>query len=130
MRDYLAIEQARFPRRLRVELPGEVLADITMPGLILQPLVENAVKYGIGPRTEGGTVSIEVNRNGGTTRVSVRNPANGQVNLDESSLFRRGHALENVRARLRLFTGNPEPLQFRREGDYVECSFCLETVIP
>jgi hypothetical protein len=130
VRDYLSIEQARFPRRLRVELPENGMPDIPVPGLILQPLVENAVKYGIGPRIEGGTVSIEVNRNGGTTRVSVRNPVTGQIDLGESALFRRGHALENVRARLRLFTGKPEPLQFRREGDFVECSFCLETVTP
>ena len=126
VRDYLAIEQARFPRRLRVELPENGMSDITVPGLILQPLVENAVKYGIGPRIDGGTVSVAVNRVGGTTRVSVRNPANGQTDLDESTLFRPGHAHDNVRARLRLFTGNPEPLQFRREGDYVECSFSLE----
>ncbi len=127
VRDYLAIEQARFRRRLRVELPEEGLEDISVPGLILQPLVENAVKYGIAQRLDGGTVSIAVNRAGATARVSVRNTANGHGDFAEATLFRPGHALENVRARLRLFTGNPEPLTFRTDGEFVECSFSLQT---
>jgi sensor histidine kinase YesM len=127
VRDYLAIEQARFQRRLRVELPDVDLAGIRVPGLILQPLVENAVKYGIAEHMEGGTVSIRVDRDGPAARVSVRNTANGQKDLPETSLFRPGHALENVRARLRLFTGNANPLQFRVDADWVECSFDLKT---
>jgi hypothetical protein len=127
VRDYLTVEQARFQKRLRVELPEDGLADITVPGLILQPLVENAVKHGVGRRLDGGTVSVRVNREGGTARISVRNTANGQSDFTEATLFRPGHALENVRARLRLFTGNPEPLTFHEDDDCVECSFCLET---
>jgi signal transduction histidine kinase len=126
VRDYLAIEQARFQRRLRVELPGSGLTDIPVPGLVLQPLVENAVKYGIAERLDGGTVSVNVERNGRTARISVRNTASGHAALAEADLFRPGHALENVRARLRLFTGNPNPLRFRSDENWVEFSFDLE----
>jgi sensor histidine kinase YesM len=130
VRDYLAIEQARFRRRLRVELPDGGMGDIRVPGLILQPLVENAVKYGISERMDGGTVSIRVHRNGPSARVSVRNTASqpivGHNELVEENLFRPGHALENVRARLRLFTGRANPLEFRSDADWVEFSFDLE----
>jgi Histidine kinase len=126
VRDYLAIEQARFQRRLRVELPASGLTDIPVPGLVLQPLVENAVKYGIAERLDGGTVSVNVERNGRTARISVRNTASGRTGLAEEDLFRPGHALENVRARLRLFTGDPNPLRFRSDENWVEFSFDLE----
>jgi sensor histidine kinase YesM len=126
VRDYLAIEQARFQRRLRVELPPGGLTDIAVPGLVLQPLVENAVKHGIAERLDGGTVSINVERNGRTARISVRNTSNGRGDFAEANLFRPGHALENVRARLRLFTGNPNPLRFRSDENWVEFSFDLE----
>ncbi len=92
----------------------------------MQPLVENAVKYGIAERLDGGTVSVNVERSGRTARVSVRNTASGRATLAESDLFRAGHALENVRARLRLFTGNPNPLRFRSDENWVEFSFDLE----
>lgn len=127
VRDYLAIEQARFQRRLRVELPENGLPDIDVPGLVLQPLVENAVKYGVAQRLDGGTVAIRVDRNGRGVRISVRNTAGGDGNFAEANLFRPGHALHNVRARLRLFTGKANPLEFHRDAEWVECSFNLET---
>ena len=127
VRDYLAIEQARFRRRLEVELPEDGLNDIRVPGLVLQPLVENAVKYGIAQRLDGGTVSVRVERSGVSARISVRNSANPDNAFAGDNLFRPGHALENVRARLRLFTGEAEPLVFHTGGDWVECSFSLRT---
>src|SRR5439155_15112790 len=56
---YLAIEQTRFEERLRIEreMPEE-LGDLLVPPLILQPIVENAVKHGISPLRRGGTISI------------------------------------------------------------------------
>jgi LytS/YehU family sensor histidine kinase len=125
VRDYLAIEQARFRRRLSVELPEGLLSDIRVPGLVLQPLVENAVKYGIAQRLDGGTVSVRVERKGPSARISVRNSSNPDNAFAHANLFRPGHALENVRARLRLFTGVAEPLIFSTGDDWVECSFSL-----
>ena len=64
-RRYLALEARRFSDRLRVEVdvaaPGAAL-DVAVPPMILQPLVENAVRHGIGPSESGGTVRLHVQR--------------------------------------------------------------------
>jgi sensor histidine kinase YesM len=119
VRDYLSIEQARFRKRLHVELPEGPLPNIRVPGLVLQPLVENAVKYGIAPRIEGGTVSVRIVG----SRVFVRNTPGEEDRLEPANLFRSGHALDNVRARLRLFTGRADPLQVSSSSGWTEFSF-------
>ncbi len=97
-RRYLAIEQVRFGDRLQVEWSLDPAADGAMlPPLLLQPLVENAVKHGVEPSDVGGQVKVSTQRRGGVVVVKVTNtvpPGEG----------RRGNgvALENVRARLRL----------------------------
>ena len=123
VRDYLSIEHARFRKRLRVELPEGLLPDVRIPGLVLQPLVENAIKHGIAPLVDGGSVSVHVAPSEAGFRVSVRNTADEHALPDLAAMFRPGHALENVRARLRLFTGIAEPLHVMRGKDWVEFSF-------
>jgi len=59
IRSYVKIEQARFKERIRVEFDiAENLHDVRIPPLLIQPLVENAIRHGIGNRLEGGTVNI------------------------------------------------------------------------
>jgi LytS/YehU family sensor histidine kinase len=59
VRSYLEIERARFEERLQVSIDVDPVAcDVLIPTLLLQPLVENAVKHGIAPRGEGGDVRI------------------------------------------------------------------------
>jgi LytS/YehU family sensor histidine kinase len=123
VRDYLSIEQSRFRKRLHVELPEGPLPDLRVPGLVLQPLVENAVKHGIARRIEGGTVSILIVKEGSGTRVSVRNTADDHEFAAGPNLYRAGHALENVRARLRLFTGRQDPLRIAQNTEWTEFSF-------
>jgi hypothetical protein len=127
VRDYLSIERARFRKRLRVELPEGELPDVRIPGLVLQPLVENAIKHGIAPLIEGGSVRVRVEGpmegRGERFRVSVRNTADEHALPNGSAMFRPGHALDNVRARLRIFTGEEEPLRVHRGTDWVEFSF-------
>ncbi|MDP9169774.1 MAG: histidine kinase, partial [Acidobacteriota bacterium] len=127
VRDYLDIEQARFPTRLRVELPRGPLPAVQVPGLVLQPLVENAVKHGIARLIDGGVVAIRVTMrvttSGSTARISVSNTADEHGSFETVSLYRPGHALENVRARLRLFTGQSDPLQISNQGGWTEFSF-------
>ena len=123
VRDYLSIERARFRKRLRVDLPEGVLPDVRIPGLVLQPLVENAIKHGIAPLIDGGSVSVCVVRSTVGFRVSVRNTADEHELPELAAMFRPGHALDNVRARLRLFTGEAEPLSVDRGADWVEFSF-------
>ncbi|HVV47088.1 MAG TPA: histidine kinase, partial [Bryobacteraceae bacterium] len=123
VRDYLSIERARFRKRLRIELPEGELPAVRIPGLVLQPLVENAIKHGIAPLIDGGSVRVRVEGSGERFRVSVRNTADEHALPDGAAMFRPGHALDNVRARLRIFTGEEEPLRVHRGTDWVEFSF-------
>src|SRR5205823_2987934 len=73
-RVYLAIEQLRFGSRLRVELPDIRRAEgIVLPPLILQPLIENAVKHGIAPRICGGAVCVRLDRDESAFSLTVEN---------------------------------------------------------
>jgi sensor histidine kinase YesM len=99
IRHFLAIEQVRFGERLRVEEEiGEGAADCLVPPMIIQPLVENAVKHGICNMPEGGTIRITARRAGSILQIGVANP----VDEDMSSLRSDGHGigLSNVRQRL------------------------------
>lgn len=96
-RHYLAIEQVRFGARLEVrECVTDEARRCLVPPLLIQPLIENAVKHGVADRTEGGTVEIEAHTRDGRLHVSVANPR------DPEAPSRRGQGLglDNVRRRL------------------------------
>jgi two-component system sensor histidine kinase LytS len=95
---YLTIEQARFGDRLRVLRSVEPAAlAIRVPGLILQPLVENAVGHGIAPLAHGGTVRIAARVERGDLVVEVSDDGTG---LPPGDPVLEGHGLDNVRQRL------------------------------
>ncbi len=94
---YLAVEQVRFGARLNIEKLIEPAADpCLVPPLLIQPLIENAVKHGVADRIEGGTVRIEARVKNGALEITVENPR------DPDAPPRRGQGmgLENVRQRL------------------------------
>lgn len=98
--DYLSIEQARFGERLAVRWEIEPAArDVPVPGLVLQPLVENAVGHGVAPSEAGGTVRILARKVGSELEVRVEDDGNG-LRLSPHDVFREGHGLANVRQRL------------------------------
>ena len=104
--DYLSIEKVRFgDERFNVikELDESTL-DIQVPSLLLQPLVENAVKHGIACRTEGGRVTIRSAPVSGGTEIIISNdgPETGTLEID--SLFSRGVGLRNVAERLDIYS--------------------------
>lgn len=69
---YLALEKERFTHRLEVEIiVEETIADILIPPMLLQPLVENAIKHGIGPSRNGGKVQVECREQNGFVTVQV-----------------------------------------------------------
>jgi LytS/YehU family sensor histidine kinase len=128
--NYLDVERARFQERLKLDLPRpEGADDIRLPGLTLQPLIENAVRYGIARRVEGGWVKVAVKRNGDYCRISVRNqfdPSEGEPDLRPEKLFREGHALSNVRQRLGLMYGDRASVEIARaESDWVEATLTI-----
>lgn len=105
VRGYLAVESARFGDRLRVAWDVETPARGAMvPGLILQPLVENAVGHGIGPVPGGGTVRISARADDGRLIVEVLDDGSGLA-AEPESLIREDHALGNVRRRLTTLYG-------------------------
>ena len=71
---YLDIEKARFPDRLRVEtdVPADLL-DVRMPALLLQPIIENAIKYGVARARQAVTLSIRARQEDGRLTVTVEN---------------------------------------------------------
>ncbi len=109
-RSYLAIEQVRFPNRLSVEVSVDPRADQALvPHLVLQPLVENAVRHGIGPKAGPGTVRIEAGLDGDAVRLSVLDDGVGP-SADARSRG-AGVGLANVRARLSRLYGDRASLE-------------------
>ncbi len=110
---YLGIEQVRFGDRLRVERAVDPDAAICqVPPLLLQPLVENAIKHGIQDCLEGGAIRIEARREGGMLRVVVENP----VDADAPQRRGEGVGLANVRRRLEMFGARDAQLVSARRG--------------
>jgi len=101
---YLAVEQARFPDRLQVAIRAEdALLDAYVPSLVLQPLVENAIKHGIARRASAGRLAITAERLNGTLTLSVIDDGPGP---DECAGHgASGVGLRNVRARLEHLYG-------------------------
>jgi signal transduction histidine kinase len=110
---YLLIEQIRFGARLRVEKQVEAAAlDAVVPILILQPLVENAVKHGIETQIAPGLIRIEVEHAGGTLRLEVSDNGRGLADAGEGS-FKEGVGLSNTRSRLKELYGGRASLTLR-----------------
>lgn len=113
LRCYLAIEQRRFGERLQIE--QAVAPDILnalVPSLILQPIVENAIRHGVESRADFGKIAIYAGREGGKINLSVSD--NGKKPVDVSALETKskpsGIGLANTRARLQALYGKDQSL--------------------
>jgi two-component system sensor histidine kinase AlgZ len=119
---YLDIEKARLGDRLRVDMrAGPDVLDAILPYLLLQPLVENAIRHGIAPRGTVGTLAIHIVRDDDRLRVTVDNdipfPTDSQAT---------GVGLANVRARLdALYPG-----AYRFEAGLVEATWHVAIKLP
>jgi Putative regulator of cell autolysis len=105
LKKYLEIEQMRFHDRLKVEMKiAPDALDAKVPNMILQPLVENAIKHGLAPRSEGGTIEIGAERSNGSLRLSVSDNGVGVPFGDVESIL-EGVGLSNTKRRLRHLYG-------------------------
>src|SRR5207244_12723573 len=99
---YQRIEQLRLGERLQIDWQiGPLPRSALVPGLMLQPLLENAIYHGIEPRPEGGTVTVTGEVTNHLITIVVRNP------VGEARSERGGNqlALANIRERLSLMYG-------------------------
>jgi sensor histidine kinase YesM len=95
---YVALEQARFGEKLRVEYHIET-EDFLLPSLVLQPLVENAFTHGLSEKDNGGTVTVYTRRmKNSRVRVGVRDDGVGFS--EKTATTRRGVGIENINRRL------------------------------
>jgi two-component system LytT family sensor kinase len=107
---YLAIEQVRFPDRLRVEIKADPDAqEASVPQLILQPIVENAIRHGIGRSSSAGRIVISAARVNGAVQLSVQDDGPGLASGDSSQ--EQGIGLANTRARLQQLYGQQASLE-------------------
>jgi LytS/YehU family sensor histidine kinase len=100
---YLAIERVRFQNRLSVNMDIESgTMNVAVPNLVLQPIVENAIRHGIAPRKKPGHIQIKARRNNGMLQVSIQDNGPG---MHKSNDERSGLGLANTRERLKQLYG-------------------------
>lgn len=111
---YVDIQKVRFGERLQVsvDIPPDLL-DTQVPNLLLQPLVENAIKHGVGTRIVGGNVRVTGARKDGSAFLSVYNDG---PSSPEEWQTNGGVGLANLRTRLKILHGEGSELQMRRVG--------------
>ncbi len=128
---YLGIEQLRFGERLRLHFDiDEAAYPALVPSLILQPLIENALKHAIAPREEGGRLKIEAHTDERTLKLIVQDDGPGLpvgVNLGEG----RGVGFRNTRERLAVLYGEHQTLavRFARPGLRLEITLPFERAV-
>lgn len=123
---YLEIEQIRFSDRLQVSMVvDENLLEVQVPNLILQPLVENAIRHGFAGRAEPGHIRIEVCTHPAGLRLAVVDDGPG-VPPDFDMDRGRGVGLSNTRDRLGRLYGHAAQLRLRN----VQPGLCVDITIP
>jgi two-component system LytT family sensor kinase len=112
---YVDIQKVRFEERLRVsvDIPADLLA-AQVPNLLLQPLVENAIKHGVATRVVGGNIRVTGARKDGSVCLSVYN--DGPAFPEDWQTKGAGVGLANLRTRLQILHGDASELQMRNVG--------------
>lgn len=121
---YLSIEKARYQDRLNVEYAIDENLQVMVPVLCIQPIVENAVRHGLMPRSEGGNVKISVWNEKGDTVIRVEDDGIGMTEDKIKEIYSGGTSssgLTNINGRLRLKFGTELKIASKPgEGTVVE----------
>jgi sensor histidine kinase YesM len=125
--NYVKIQQVRFGERLQFEtdIDPDCLG-IEIPPMILQPLVENAVKYGIGPKEDGGTIYLTVRRSGKIIFFEVRDNGLGSKAKQIMDGSSSGVGMANTDQRLKSYYGRQSGLRIRANDKGYAVSFFIE----
>jgi hypothetical protein len=126
-RSYLAVERVRFGDRLKVE---ESIAagseDCLVPALLLQPLIENAVKHGVAGLLEGGAIRLFVRREGSRVAIDIEN----EYESEESPPGRAGIGQAHVKRRLAVRYGDDATFEIEPQPDVYRVSLRLPCASP
>jgi signal transduction histidine kinase len=115
VRGYLAIEKVRFGARVQMEEKVENgVLGLPLPPLLLQPLVENAIRHGIANLPEGGVIRLNAQRNAGAVSILIEN----SFDPDSPSSLKTGLGLDNIRQRLNARYGEDASISISTEGDH------------
>jgi hypothetical protein len=117
---YVDIQQARFRHRLLIDVDvPDTLGEALVPSLVLQSLVENAIRHGIEPSAEGGRIWIRATRRGGEVALTVENEGipNDSTSNGNGSRGRGGVGLANLEARLAQLYGSAHAFRADWNGD-------------
>ncbi len=125
---YLGIEQLRFGDRLKLEYAvDDTATQALVPSMVLQPLVENALKYAVAPREEGGRLRIEAREAAGRLHLAVQDDGPGlPVGVELGA--GRGVGFRNTRERLAVLYGDQQKIavRFCRPGLRLEITLPFE----
>jgi anti-sigma regulatory factor (Ser/Thr protein kinase) len=117
VRQYLRLQSLRFGTRLRtrIAIPADLLG-CQVPRLILQPLVENALKYGVARREDGGEIAVDAERGVGVLLIHIRNSSAGDSSAGVGDCTGFGIGMAAVRARLALLFGTAQHVTLTEDG--------------
>jgi two-component sensor histidine kinase len=123
LQPYLEIERIRFGERLRVQVELGACRDAIVPHMLLQPLVENAIRHGIAPLEGGGLLSITASRRHGSLVLRVRDTGRG---LRPGAVDGHGVGLSNTRQRLRHLYGDGQAVELLPGSDGAGVTVVIE----
>lgn len=124
--NYIRIQQVRFGDRLKFEMHVDSSClDLSIPPMILQPLVENSVKYGIGPKEEGGTINLVVKHLTGAVFFEVKDDGLGIHAKKVMDGTAGGVGMTNTDLRLKSYYGTAAQLQVRATEHGYSVSFSI-----
>ena len=124
---YIEIEKIRFEHRLEVQwMIPEDLQGNAIPPFILQPLVENAIKYGVAPRADGGNIVIRAYQGSAGLMLEVEDDA--PAGTAQQKGF--GIGLSNTRSRLEALFGEGKHFELVREGAGTIARICIPVAVP
>ncbi|MFQ5823069.1 MAG: sensor histidine kinase [bacterium] len=112
--NYLDIEKVRFGNKLYIhqEIDSKAL-ETEVPSMILQPLVENAIKHGISKIAKGGELNIQAHQNGNLLNLEVSDTGKGITEQNLSKIFEKGLGLKNTNERLKRIYGDAYGLEVK-----------------
>ena len=130
LRLYLSIEQVRFEDRLRVRIAPTALSEVLVPHMVLQPIVENAIRHGLGQSEDPVTVEVTATSSNGSVNLTVSDDGPGLVSAKSGRI---GIGLTNIRNRLARLYGESAHLALEPGADRgvrVTITLPLRTVAP